>query len=49
MENELEKIPCETCKKEIPASVALTPEGMEIVSHFCSFDCMDYWQGIEPD
>ncbi len=44
MKNNEKKIPCQVCKKLIPKSAALHPEGQHYVLYFCSTDCMDYWQ-----
>jgi len=37
------KLPCHICKKLIPKAAALHAEGQEYVLHFCSLECLDYW------
>ncbi len=34
-----ELIPCSVCRKEIPLSSALTPNGAEYIAHFCGIEC----------
>ncbi len=46
---ELNKISCEACKKEIPESVVVTAEGAEYVLHFCCPDCRDHYFLENPD
>jgi hypothetical protein len=36
-------VPCETCQKEIPKSVALSAEGRDDVVYFCGVDCYEEW------
>lgn len=33
------KISCDVCRREVPLSAALTPEGAEYVGHFCGIEC----------
>jgi YHS domain-containing protein len=49
MSEDMQKIPCEVCKKEIPKSVALTAEGMDMIAYFCSVECMNYWKENEEE
>jgi hypothetical protein len=42
--SEPELVSCETCLKEIPASVARSPEGEEYIHHFCGLECYRRWQ-----
>lgn len=35
---------CDTCLKEIPASVAQSLEGPDYVHHFCGPACYERWQ-----
>jgi len=39
-----EKIACHVCQKLIPKAAALHPEGQVYVLHFCSLECLDYWE-----
>jgi Domain of unknown function (DUF3330) len=36
---ELQRVACSICRKEIPLSSALTPEGAEYVGYFCGIEC----------
>ena len=49
MTDDLDKISCETCKKEIPRDVAVTAEGAEYVYHYCCPDCMDHYAEEHPE
>jgi hypothetical protein len=40
-----QKIPCSMCRKEIPLSAALTPQGTEYVGYFCGIECYDEFTG----
>ena len=40
-ETESQKIPCSVCRKEIPLSAALTPQGADYVGHFCGIECYE--------
>lgn len=40
-----EKISCSMCRKEIPLSAALTPQGADYVGHFCGIECYDEFTG----
>ncbi|WP_081908778.1 DUF3330 domain-containing protein [Ferriphaselus sp. R-1] len=40
---------CSTCRKEIPKSTALMPEGSEYVEHFCGTDCYDQYFSEHPE
>ncbi len=33
------RIACSICRKEIPLSSALTPQGAEYVGYFCGIEC----------
>lgn len=46
---EHKKLVCETCKKEIPASVAMTAEGGDYIHHFCCPNCMDHFFQKHPE
>jgi len=39
-----EKVKCETCLKEVPASEAHLEEAEDYVIHFCGLDCFDKWR-----
>lgn len=36
-----EKISCSQCRKEIPLSAALTPQGADYVGYFCGIECYE--------
>ena len=36
-----EKISCSMCRKEIPVSAAMTPQGSDYVGYFCGIECYD--------
>ena len=39
-----QKVACEVCMKEIPASSAKSEEVQDYVLHFCGIDCFDKWK-----
>jgi hypothetical protein len=44
MTEEIKKIPCDVCKKEIPFATALRAEGRDYILYFCSPGCLDEWK-----
>ncbi|GAB4288477.1 MAG: hypothetical protein Kow0096_00870 [Thiohalomonadaceae bacterium] len=42
--SEPERIQCEICLRDIPASVAVTVEGTDYVHHYCGLDCLARWR-----
>ena len=40
-EIESQKIPCSVCRREIPLSAALTPQGSDYVGYFCGIECYE--------
>lgn len=38
---------CNTCKKEIPRSAAITPEGVNYAMYFCGSGCLARWKEEE--
>jgi len=36
-----QQIACSICRKEIPLSAALTPEGAEYIGYFCGMECYE--------
>lgn len=44
MNEKKEKISCQECKKIIPKAAAVHAEGKDYVVHFCSIECLNYWQ-----
>ncbi len=40
-ENQSRQVPCSMCRKEIPLSAAMTPQGADYVGHFCGIECYD--------
>lgn len=43
-----EKVQCEICLKEIPASVAKVDEATDYVRYFCGLECYAKWKTQEP-
>jgi len=41
---EIEKIPCNECRKMIPKGTALTIEGWEKIFYFCDTNCFENWK-----
>ena len=41
---EVEKVPCDVCRKEIPLSEAVIPEAADYVAHFCGLECYAKWK-----
>lgn len=39
--DDVEKVACSVCQKEIPLSAAFTPEGMDYVGEFCGIECYE--------
>jgi hypothetical protein len=35
------RVACSVCRKEIPLSSALTPQGAEYVGYFCGIECYE--------
>lgn len=49
---EVELVACDICCKEVPISVAKTPESVDYVVHFCGLECYAQWKkqsGRPPD
>ncbi len=42
--HESEHVACRICLKQVPRSVAQSPEGTEYVYYFCGADCYEKWQ-----
>lgn len=40
----IDRVPCEICLKEIPASEAKTAEAVDYVAYFCGLDCYTKWK-----
>ncbi len=36
-----ELVSCRICRKEIPLSTALTPQGAEYIGYFCGIECYE--------
>ena len=36
-----QQVSCSICRKEIPLTAALTPQGADYVGHFCGIECYD--------
>lgn len=41
---EIETVPCDICRKEVPLSEAQVPEAADYVAHFCGLECYAEWQ-----
>lgn len=41
---EIEIVPCDVCRKEVPLSEAVIPEAVDYVAHFCGLDCYAKWK-----
>lgn len=41
---EVEKVPCQVCRKEVPLSEAKISEAADYVAHFCGLDCYAEWK-----
>ncbi len=39
-----ETVECAVCKKQIPASAAVSPEADDYVLHFCGGECRAQWE-----
>ncbi len=39
-----ELVACDICRKEVPISVAKTPEAVDYVVHFCGLECYAEWK-----
>lgn len=45
-----QKISCSMCRKEIPLSAALRPQGVDYVGYFCGIECYDeFTEQKNPD
>ncbi len=40
----LDRVPCNVCRHEIPASEALVAEVTDYVIYFCGLDCYESWR-----
>ncbi len=38
------RLDCGTCHREIPHTVAASPEGKEYIGHYCEPPCLMEWQ-----
>lgn len=49
--DEVERIACDICLKEVPLSEATIPEAADYFVHFCGIDCYQKWksQDTKPD
>lgn len=41
---EVEKVPCDVCRKEVPLSSAVIPEAEDYVAYFCGLECYEKWK-----
>ena len=42
--HDAEQVACQICLKQVPRSVAKSPEGTEYVYYFCGAECFDQWR-----
>ena len=42
--SDVELVPCDVCRKEVPLSAAVVPEAADYVAHFCGLDCYEQWK-----
>jgi len=49
MNDNVERVKCDLCKKEIPKSVVLSVEGADYVHNFCCPDCRDHYFAKHPE
>ena len=42
--SEVEKVPCDVCRKEVPLSEAKISEAADYVAHFCGLECYAKWK-----
>ena len=42
-----ETVLCSICKKEVPRSAAMTPEGVNYAMYVCGQDCLQRWKEEE--
>ena len=43
-QSEVEKVPCDVCRKEVPLSEAKISEAADYVAHFCGMECYAQWK-----
>jgi len=46
---EVEKVSCDVCLKEVPASEAHSPEVDDYVLNFCGIACFEQWKHEQAD
>ena len=42
--SEVEKVPCDICRKEVPLSEVMIPEAADYVAYFCGLECYAQWK-----
>jgi len=42
--NDIQKIPCDECRKMIPKRMAFTSEGQDMLFYFCDLSCFEEWK-----
>jgi len=42
--DEVRKVPCQLCRKEVPLSEAKVAEAADYVAYFCGLDCYAEWK-----
>lgn len=42
--SEVEMVPCDVCRKEVPLTEAVIPEAADYVAHFCGLECYAKWK-----
>jgi len=39
-----ERLPCQVCQHEVPASEVFMAEAVDYVAYFCGLECFDKWR-----
>ena len=47
--SEPDKVACEVCLKQVPASEAQSEEATDYVVHFCGLDCHEKWKAQQEE
>ncbi len=42
--DDVERVACQMCLKEVPLSEATVPEARDYFVHFCGLDCYEKWK-----
>jgi len=44
--NDVQKIPCDGCRKMIPEGMAFTSKGRDKLFYFCDLSCFEEWKSL---